>query len=142
MRVNVTTIPVHRRQYATQLLIWTAGFIVVALIGGSLTMDLSGVSAADQFVVVRWGFPGLRIYLWLEAFVLVAIVAGLGAHVISTGFAITRGIHSRMFGTTLKLHPSFPRQIGYVLVFLGCSLVALSITTLVLFNSCRYMRLV
>jgi len=138
----MTTIVTPRRQYATQLLIWTAGFIAVALIGGSLTMDLSGVSAADQYVVTRWGFSGLRIYLWLEALMLVAIVTALGAHVIATGFAITRGIHSRMFGTTLKLHPSFPRQIGYVFVLLGASLIALSITTLVLFNSCRYMRLI
>jgi hypothetical protein len=105
-------------------------------------MDLSGVSAADRYVVAGWGFPGLRIYLWLEALVLVAIVTALGAHVISTGFAITRGIHSQMFGTTLRLHPSFPRQIGYVLVLLGSGLVALSITTLVLFNSCRYMRII
>jgi len=35
-----------------------------------------------------------------------------------------------------------PRQFGYVFVFLGSSLVALSLTTLVLLNSCRYMRLI
>jgi hypothetical protein len=33
-------------------------------------------------------------------------------------------------------------QLGYLLVLLGSALAALAITTLVLFNSCRYMRIV
>jgi hypothetical protein len=40
------------------------------------------------------------------------------------------------------MRPRVPRQFGYVFVLLGASLVALSITTLVLLNSCRYMRLI
>ena len=124
-----------------QLVVWVPGFVAVALIGGSLIMDLSGQSAADLFVIERWSFEGLRIYLWVEAFLLAAIVAGLGAHVVTTGLAVTRGVSARMFGILLKIHPIIPRQLGYVLVLLGASLVALSITTLALLNSCRYMRL-
>ena len=121
------------------ILIWMLGFVAIAVAGGSLMMDLSGLSSADQFVLARWSFPGLRIYLWLEGTVLTAIVAALGAHVISTGFVVARGGASQMFG--IGTHPRVPRQFGYVFVFLGASLVALSLTTLVLLNSCRYMRL-
>jgi hypothetical protein len=122
--------------------IWLVGFIAVALIGGSLTVDMTGQSAADQYILARWSFEGLRIYLWLEAGVLVAIVAALGFHVVSTGLAVTGGAQSRMFGTNLALHPRVPRQTGYIFVVLGAALVALSLTTLVLFNSCVYMRLI
>ena len=93
-----------RLRVAREVTVWMLGFIAIVFIGGSLTMDLSGQSAADVFVIQRWSFEGLRIYLWLEALVLSAIVAALGAH--------------------------------------GAALIALSITTLVLFNSCRYMRIV
>ena len=127
---------------APHLILWMVGFVVVAFVAGSLTMDLSGVSAADQYVVARWGFAGLRIYLWLEGFVLAGIVTALGANVISTGFAVTRGDYSRLFGGTMRLDPKLPRQFGYVFVVLGAGLVALSLTTLVLLNSCRYMRIV
>ena len=122
------------------ILIWMLGLIAVAVVGGFLMMDLSGLSAADQFVLARWSFPGLRIYLWLEGALLAAIVTALGVHVISTGFVVARGGASQMFG--IRTHPRMPRQFGYVFVFLGASLVALSLTTLVLLNSCRYMRLV
>lgn len=125
-----------------ELLVWVLGFILVALIGGSLTMDLTGVTPADEFVVGSWGFTGLRIYLWLEAAVLAGVVATLGAHVITSGFALTRGSSPRMFGLHLRLHPGLPRQLGYVFVVLGSALVSLSLTTLVLLNSCRYMRLI
>jgi hypothetical protein len=125
-----------------QILVWILGFVAVATIGGSLTMDLSGVSPADQYVVARWGFEGLRVYLWLEGAVLAAIVTALGAHVIGTGLAFARGGQSRLFGLALRSHPAMPRQLGYIFVFLGASLVALSLTTLVLLNSCRYMRIV
>lgn len=118
------------------------GFGAVLLVGGSLTMDLTGTSNADQFVVAHWGFAGLRVYLWLEGAVLVAIVLALGAHVIATGLAVARDAHSNLFGMGLRLHPGVPRQLGYVFVVLGASLVALSLTTLVLLNSCEYMRLV
>jgi hypothetical protein len=130
------------RAVATAFLIWLAAFISIALIGGSLTMDLSGMSGADQYVLGRWGFRGLRWYLWLEAGVLVAIVAGLGWHVIGVGLAVARGDNAQLFGIDPKLRPPMPHRLGYVLVVLGSSLVALSITVLVLFNSCRYMRLV
>ncbi len=71
-----------------------------------------------------------------------AIVAGLGAHVVATGFGMTRGATARLFGIALRLRPMVPRQFGYIFVVLGAALIALSITTLVLFNSCRYMRIV
>lgn len=114
----------------------------IVFIGASITMDLTGMSPADQFVVARWGFGGLRIYLWLEAFALAGLVAALGAHVISTGLGVARGDTSRLFGKAIGLDPRMPRQFGYVFVVLGSALVALSLTTLVLFNSCRYMQLV
>ena len=122
--------------------LWIVGFVAVAVIGGSLVMDLSGESAADVFVVTRWSFPGLRIYLWLEAFTLVGIVTALGFHVASVGFAVARGGRVNFFGNPMDLRPRVPRQAGYVFVLLGAALVALSLTTLVLFNSCRYMRLI
>jgi hypothetical protein len=122
--------------------VWLVGFILVVLIGGSLTADMTGQSAADQYILARWSFEELRIYLWLEAGVLVAIVATLGCHVVSTGFAVTRGGQSQLFGTNLALHPLVPRQTGYIFVVLGAALVALSLTTVVLFNSCVYMRLI
>jgi hypothetical protein len=127
---------------ARQLLLWMLGFVAIALVGGSLTMDLSGFSQADQFVIARWSFEGLRVYLWLEGFLLVGIVTALGGHLLTTGFAMARGESSRIFGIALKMRPRVPRQFGYVFVLLGASLVALSITTLVLLNSCRYMRLI
>ena len=125
-----------------EVTVWMLGFIAIVFIGGSLTMDLSGQSAADVFVIQRWSFEGLRIYLWLEALVLSAIVAALGAHVVATGFGMTRGATANLFGFALRLRPIVPRQFGYMFVVLGAALIALSITTLVLFNSCRYMRIV
>jgi hypothetical protein len=122
--------------------LWILGFVAVAVIGGSLVMDLSGESAADVFVLTRWSFAGLRIYLWLEALTLVAIVAALGFHVVSVGLALARGGRVNLFGSPAALRPRVPRQAGYVFVLLGAALVALSLTTLVLFNSCRYMRLI
>jgi hypothetical protein len=124
------------------LAIWLLGFIAVALIGSSLTIDLTGESAADQYILARWSVEGLRVYLWLEGGLIVGIVAALGGHVVSTGFAVVRGGESRLFGTQLVLHPRVPRQTGYIFVVLGAALVALSLTTLVLLNSCPYMRLV
>jgi len=122
--------------------IWLLGFILIALIGGSLTVDMTGQSAADQYILARWSFEGLRVYLWLEAGLLTAVVAALGVHVVSTGLAVTRGAQSALFGTHLALHPLVPRQTGYIFVVLGAALVALSLSTLVLFNSCVYMRLI
>jgi hypothetical protein len=122
--------------------IWLLAFIAVVLVGGSLTADMTGQSAADQYILARWSFEGLRAYLWLEAGVFVAIVIALGFHVIATGLTVTRTGQSRVFGTNLALHPLVPRQTGYFFVVLGAALVALSLTTLVLFNSCVYMRLI
>jgi hypothetical protein len=121
--------------------VWLLACIAVALIGGSLVMDLTGESAADQFVLARWSLSGLRDYLWLEGGVLAGVVAALGLHVVSGGFALTRGGSSRLFGIHLAVHPRV-RGIGYVFVVLGAALVALSLTTLVALNACRYMRLV
>jgi hypothetical protein len=121
--------------------LWLLAFIAVALIGGSLVMDLTGESAADQFVLARWSLSGLRVYLWLEGGVLAGIVAALGLHVASGGFALTRGGPSRLFGIQLAIHLRV-RGVGLVFVVLGAALVALSLTTLVALNSCRYMRLI
>ena len=122
--------------------VWLSGFIAVALIGVSMTVDLGGLSVADQYVLSRWSFDGLRVYLWLEGGVFAGVVALLGAHIVSTGFAFTRGDQPSLFGIPLTGHRRTPRQTGYVFVVLGSALVALSLTTLVLLNSCRYMRLV
>lgn len=132
---NKLLVPAH-------LLVGMLGLIAIVVIGGSLAMDLTGMSSADQYVVARWGFPGLRIYLWLEGALLAAIVAAVGAHVISAGLSVSRGEQSRLFGIAYRLHSRMPRQYGYIFVVLGASLVALSLTTLVLLNSCRYMRLI
>lgn len=124
------------------VLIWVAGFVAVAVIGGALAMDLSGMSSADRFIISRWSFRGLRIYLWFEAGVLVAVVTALGWSAINTGLAVARGEGPALFGIDAALRHRTPHQLGYVLVLLGSALVALAITTLVLFNSCRYMRIV
>jgi len=125
-----------------RLMVWMAGFVLIALVGGSLTIDLSGVSPADRFVVAHWSLAGLRVYLWLEGAVLVGLVTALGAHIIFAGLAVARGDYSRLFGGAVPLHPRTPHQVGYVFVVLGAALVALSLTTLVLLNSCRYMRII
>jgi hypothetical protein len=122
--------------------VWLLGLIAVAVIGGSLVMDLSGQSSADEYVIARWSMEGLRLYLWLEGGLLTAIVGALGAHIISVGFTVARGGPANLFGIPRPVHPRVPRQTGYVFVVLGSALVALSLTTLVLLNSCRYMRLV
>ena len=122
--------------------VWLLGFIAVALIGVSMAVDLSGLSAADQYVLSRWSFDGLRVYLWLEGGVFAGVVALLGAHIVSTGLAFTRGSQPNLFGIPLTARRRTPRQTGYVFVVLGSALVALSLTTLVLLNSCRYMRLI
>ena len=118
------------------------GIVLIALIGGSMAVDLTGQSAADQFVLSRWSFEGLRVYLWLEGGVFAALVAALGAHIVSTGFAFTRGDKPNLFGIPLTAQRRTPRLTGYVFVVLGTALVTLSLTTLVLLNSCRYMRLI
>jgi hypothetical protein len=118
------------------------GSIAVALIGVSMAVDLGGMSAADQYVLSRWSFDGLRVYLWLEGGVFAGVVALLGAHIASAGFAFTRGDQPNLFGIPLTGHRRTPRQTGYVFVVLGSALVALSLTTIVLLNSCRYMRLI
>ena len=133
---------VTRRTVPKPLLIWLLGFVAVVAIGGSLTVDLSGESAADRFILARWSFDGLRVYLWLEALVLVAIVAGLGLHVVSVGLTLSRNRVAEAIAHGIALHPRISRQAGYMFVVLGAALVALSLTTLVLFNSCGYMRLV
>jgi hypothetical protein len=122
--------------------VWLLGLVAVVVVGGSLMTDMTGESAADAYVLARWSVEGLRVYLWLEAGLLAAIVAALGIHVVASGFAIKRGRQSHIFGIPLALHPRMPRQMGYVFVLLGAALVALSLTTLVMLNSCVYMRLV
>jgi hypothetical protein len=122
--------------------VWLLGFIAVVLVGGSLVVDLSGESAADRYVLALWSVGGLRAYLWLEGGLLAGIVAALGVHVVASGLAVKRGGQSHLFGIPLALHPKMPRQMGYVFVVLGAALVALSLTTLVMLNSCKYMRLI
>jgi hypothetical protein len=124
------------------LLFWMAGFVAIAVIGGSLAIDLSGLSTADHFMVSHWRMRGLRLYLWFEAGVLVAIVVAVGWSAINTGLAVARGQAAEFFGIDASARTRIPKQLGYLLVLLGSALVALAITTLVLFNSCRYMRIV
>jgi hypothetical protein len=121
--------------------IWLLGFLTITVAGWSLVVDLNGVSTADEFIVTRWSFAGLRIYLWLEGGLMAALVAAVGVHVASIGFAITRGRHSSPFGILPDLCRRIPAPSGYIFVVLGAALVALSLTTLVALNSCRYMRL-
>ena len=124
------------------LLFWLTGFIAVAVVGGALTIDLTGFSAADRFMVAHWGFRGLRLYLWFEAGVLVTIVAAIGWSAITTGLDIARGDQAALFGIDASVRSRLATQLGYLLVLLGSALTALAVTTLVLFNSCRYMRIV
>ena len=124
------------------LLFWVTGFIAVAVIGGALTIDLTGFSAADRFLISRWGLRGLRLYLWFEAGVLVTIVAAIGWTAITTGLDIARRNPLPFPGVDATLRARVSTQLGYLLVLLGSALTALAITTLVLFNSCRYMRIV
>jgi hypothetical protein len=105
-------------------------------------MDLSGQSNADMFVLTRWSFDGLRVYLWLEGGLLIAVVAALGIHVVSIGLSFVRGKAAGLFGLPSRLHPVFAGPAGYVFVVLGGTLVVLSLSMFVLLNSCRYMRLV
>lgn len=135
-------IQLQNRKLPSPPVIWLLGFVAVAAIGGSITVDLTGDSSADRFVLARWSFAGLRAYLWLEALVLVAIVAALGAHVVSVGLAVSRSQPADAAATGIVLPPRVPRQAGYIFVVLGAALLALSVTTLVLFNSCAYMRLI
>ena len=134
-------LPISKARLRT-LLFWTAGFFAIAFVGGLLTMDLSGLSAADKFIISHWSFRGLRIYLWFEAGVLVTLVTAVGWSAINTGLAIARGRPATLFGTTPRAAARLYNQLGYMLVLLGSALVALAVTTLVLFNSCRYMRIV
>ena len=124
------------------LLFWLTGFIAIAVIGGALTIDLTGFSAADRFMIAHWGFRGLRLYLWFEAGVLVTIVAAIGWSAITTGLDIARGDQTVLLGIDASVRSRLATQLGYLLVLLGSALAALAITTLVLFNSCRYMRIV
>ena len=139
--MSTIAVPLDKGRLRT-LLLWMAGFIAVAVIGGSMTMDLSGFSAADRFIVSHWRMRGLRLYLWFEAGVLVSIVVAIGWSAINTGLAVARGQAASFFGLDASLRARIPAQLGYLLVLLGSALVALGMTTLVLFNSCRYMRIV
>src|SRR4051812_1035776 len=121
---------------------WMLAIFAVACIGSALVTDLGGDSPADLFVVTRWSMEGLRAYLWLEGGLLAALVAALGTNTIGAGLTVARGDVGRLFGIRVPARSHVPRQIGYVFVLLGAGLVALSLTTLVLLNSCRYMRLV
>lgn len=123
-------------------LVWLLGFVVIAVLGGSFITDLSGESNADRFVLTHWSFDGLRIYLWLEGGLLIAVVAALGIHVVSIGLSVVKGQTARLFGMPSPVHPVFAGPAGYVFVVLGGTLVVLSLSMFVLLNSCRYMRLV
>jgi hypothetical protein len=118
------------------------GLVTVALIGGSLVMDTTGQSAADQYVVERWSVAGLRIYLWLEAGLLAGVVAALGVYVVSTGFRVIRWVKSGLSAEATRDSLRVAAGFGYVFVVLGAALVALSLTMLVALNSCQYMRLI
>lgn len=121
--------------------VWVLAFIAVGLIGVSLVIDLTGESAADQFLLARGSINGLRAYLWVKGGLLAAFVAAVGVHVLNGGLVLARLGQSRLFGIHLAVHRRVRWGIGYVFVVLGSSLVALSVTTLVALNACWYMRL-
>jgi hypothetical protein len=121
---------------------WMLAIFAVACIGIALVTDLGGDSPADLFVVTVWSLQGLKAYLWLEGGLLAALVAALGTNTISAGLTVARGGVGRLFGIRVPARSHVPRQIGYVFVLLGAGLVALSLTTLALLNTCRYMRLI
>jgi hypothetical protein len=121
---------------------WLLALFAVVFIGVSLGADLSGQSRADQFVLARWSVEGLRAYLWLEGGLLAGFVSALGVHVISNGLTLTRGAAISLFGMPHRRLLRVPSQLGYVFVVLGSALIALSLATLLLLNSCRYMRLI
>ena len=114
------------------------GMCVVAL---SLLSDLTGGSPADLFVLGEWSTVGLRVYLWLEGALLAAMITGVGVHVVSAGMTLARVGIAQLFGMPLRRHTRVPPSFGYVFVVLGAGLIALSMSTLVVLNSCRYMRL-
>ena len=122
--------------------IWLVGFIAVAAIGTSIAVDLTGQSAADQYVLARWSFGGLRAYLWLEGGVFAAVVAALGIHIASSGLALARGGDAGGLVNTQVVGPRLQRQGGYIVAVLGATLVVMSFASLVVLNSCRYMRLI
>ena len=93
---------IQSTQTAPRLLaILLLGIVLIAIVGVSMAVDLTGQSAADQYLLSRWSFAGLRVYLWLEGGVFAALVAVLGAHIVSTGFAFTRGDQPNLFGIPL-----------------------------------------
>jgi hypothetical protein len=122
--------------------VWLLAVIAIGLVGGSLVVDLTGESAADQFLLARGSLNGLRAYLWVKGGLLAALVSALGVHVVSSGFALARSGRSSLFGVPLAVPPRVQWGMGYVFVLLGSALVALSLTALVAMNACRYMRLV
>lgn len=124
------------------LLLWMTGFVAIAVIGGALTLDLTGSSAADRFMISHWGFRGLRLYLWFEVGVLFAIICAIGWSAIDAGLMAARAGAAAIVGVNAAVPAQIQKQLGYVLVFAGSALIALALTTLVLFNSCRYMRIV
>ena len=134
--------PLDNRARMRILLLWMAGFVAIAVIGGALTLDLTGISTADRFMVSHWGFRGLRLYLWFEVGVLFAIICAIGWSAIDTGLVVARAGTAAIVGVNVALRTQIQKQLGYILVFAGSALIALALTTLVLFNSCRYMRIV
>ena len=134
--------PLDNKARMRILLLWVAGFVAIAVIGGALTLDLTGSSAADRFMISHWGFRGLRLYLWFEVGVLFAIICTIGWSAIDTGLTVARAGNAAIVGVNVALRAQIQKQLGYILVFAGSALIALALTTLVLFNSCRYMRIV
>ena len=134
--------PLDNKARTRLLLLWMTGFVAIALLGGALTVDLTGFSSADRFMISHWGFRGLRIYLWFEVGVLFAIICAIGWSAIDTGLTVARAGTAAIPGMNVALRAQIQKQLGYVLVLAGSALIALALTTLVLFNSCRYMRIV
>ena len=134
--------PLDNKTRLRLLLLWMTGFVAIAVIGAALTLDLTGFSAADQFIISHWGFRGLRLYLWFEVGVLFALICAIGWSCINTGLAVARAGTAAIMGMNVALRAQIQKQLGYVLVLAGSALIALALTTLVLFNSCRYMRIV
>jgi hypothetical protein len=132
----------NRIQLPLPTIRWLLTLIAIVGVAMSLVNDLTGESAADQFILARGSFGALRIYLWLEGLVLAGAVFALGGHVISVGFAVSRRMRPNLFGMAAAFSPALPPAFGYVFVTLGAAMVVLSMTMVLALNYCRYMRLI
>jgi len=90
---------------------WVLGLIAVAVIGGSLVMDLRRAKSnrGTDTWVARWSMEGLRIYLLARGAALASPQswATLGGHIISVGFVVSLAGRPRPLGSASPrpVHP-------------------------------------